>query len=114
MRLDLFENGREHLSTVLRGFKNSIDTSGDANAQKAQDSKETYKKQLEGYEIDKANAEKQMEYWHQKEAEFSVELSKSNIEQAIIYALYFLFLSNILFSLVSFFSLKIFKTFFFS
>lgn len=81
MRLDLFENGREHLSTVLRGFKNSIDTSGDANAQKAQDSKETYKKQLEGYEIDKANAEKQMEYWHQKEAEFNVELSKSNIEQ---------------------------------
>ena len=81
MRLDVFENARDHLSKVLRGFKNSIDTSGDANAQKAQDSKETFKKQLEGYEADKENAEQQMQYWHQKETEYDIELSKSNIEQ---------------------------------
>lgn len=81
MRLDIFENAREHLSKVLRTFKNSIDTSGDANAQKAQDSKETYKKQLQGYEIDKENAEQQMNYWQQKETEYNIELSKSNIEQ---------------------------------
>lgn len=81
MRLDVFENARDHLSKVLRGFKNSIDTSGDANAQRAQDSKETFKKQLEGYEADKENAEQQMQYWRQKETEYDIELSKSNIEQ---------------------------------
>lgn len=81
MRLDIFENAREHLSKVLRTFKNSIDTSGDANAQKAQDSKATYIEQLKGYESDKENADQQMKYWQQKENEYNVELSKSNIEQ---------------------------------
>lgn len=81
MRLDILENAREHLSKVLKTFKNSIDTSGDANAQKAQDSKATYIEQLEGYKTDKENAEQQMEYWQQKETEYKVELSKSNIEQ---------------------------------
>lgn len=81
MRLDILENAREHLSKVLRTFKNSIDTSGDANAQKAQDSKATYIEQLKGYESDKENADKQMKYWQQKENEYNVELSKSNIEQ---------------------------------
>lgn len=81
MRLDIFENAREHLSKVLRTFKNSIDTSGDANAQKAQDSKDTYIEQLKGYESDKENAEQQMNYWQQKETEYNIELSKSNIEQ---------------------------------
>ena len=81
MRLDILENAREHLSKVLRTFKNSIDTSGDANAQKAQDSKATYIEQLKGYESDKENADQQMKYWQQKEKEYNVELSKSNIEQ---------------------------------
>lgn len=81
MRLDILENAREHLSKVLKTFKNSIDTSGDANAQKAQDSKDTYIEQLKGYEIDKDNAQQQMNYWQQKETEYNVELSKSNIEQ---------------------------------
>lgn len=81
MRLDILENAREHLSKVLRTFKNSIDTSGDANAQKAQDSKATYIEQLKGYESDKENADQQMKYWQQKENEYNVELSKSNIEQ---------------------------------
>ncbi len=81
MRLDILENAREHLSKVLRTFKNSIDTSGDANAQKAQDSKATYIEQLKGYESDKENAEQQMKYWQQKETEYNIELSKSNIEQ---------------------------------
>lgn len=80
MRLDILENAREHLSKVLRTFKNSIDTSGDANAQKAQDSKATYIEQLKGYESDKENADQQMKYWQQKENEYNVELSKSNIE----------------------------------
>lgn len=81
MRLDILENAREHLSKVLRTFKNSIDTSGDTNAQKAQDSKATYIEQLKGYESDKENADQQMKYWQQKENEYNVELSKSNIEQ---------------------------------
>lgn len=81
MRLDILENAREHLSKVIKTFKNSIDTSGDANAQKAQDSKATYIEQLKGYESDKENADQQMKYWQQKENEYNVELSKSNIEQ---------------------------------
>lgn len=81
MRLDILENAREHLSKVLKSFKNTIDTSGDANAQKAQDSKATYVEQLKGYESDKENAEQQMKYWQQKETEYNIELSKSNIDQ---------------------------------
>ena len=81
MRLDILENAREHLSKVLKSFKASIDTSGDTNAQKAQDSKATYIEQLKGYESDKENAEQQMKYWQQKETEYNIELSKSNIEQ---------------------------------
>lgn len=81
MRLDILENARIHLSKVIKEFKGNIDPSGDANAQKAMDSKETYLEQLKGYEVERDNAEQQMNYWHQKETEYNVELSKSNVEQ---------------------------------
>ena len=81
MRLDVLENGRDHLKQVLRTFQGMVDTSGDANAQKAHDSLETYKKQRDIYEADKKNAEEQMAYWQNKENEYNAELAKSNIEQ---------------------------------
>ena len=81
MRLDVLENASSHLSKVVKSFENSIDTSGDANAQKAKNSLETYKKKREQLLIEKENAEKQMEYWKSKEAEFNALLAKSNIEQ---------------------------------
>lgn len=43
MRLDVLENARTHLSGVVKSFESKIDTTGDANAQKAKDSLETYK-----------------------------------------------------------------------
>lgn len=81
MRLDVLENASSHLSKVVKSFENSIDTSGDANAQKAKDSFETYKKKKEQLIGEKDNAEKQMEYWKGKETEFNAELAKSNIDQ---------------------------------
>ena len=81
MRLDVLENAREHLAKVLKSFQASIDTSGDANAQKAQDSLETFKLQLVNHEKSRDEAQAQMDYWHQKENEYSAELAKSNIEQ---------------------------------
>lgn len=81
MRLDVLENARDHLGKVLKGFQGSIDTSGDANAQKAKDAIETYKRQLAQYEEDKVNADQQMQYWSDKEKEYSAELAKSDVDQ---------------------------------
>ncbi|SCP97770.1 AAA family ATPase [Anaerobium acetethylicum] len=81
MRLDVLENASTHLSKVVKSFENSIDTSGDANAQKAKDSLGTYMKKREQVVDEKNNAEKQMEYWKSKEAEFNAQLAKSNIDQ---------------------------------
>lgn len=81
MRLDVLENARTHLSAVQKSFEKSIDTSGDATAQKAKDSLETYKKQLEQYEGEAGNAQEQVEYWRQQESEFNAQLAKSNIEE---------------------------------
>lgn len=81
MRLDVFENARDHLSKVIKNFQSSIDTSGDQQAQKAKDAIETYKNQLAAFEEEKENADSQIQYWLQKENEYSNELSKSNIEQ---------------------------------
>ena len=75
------ENARDHLGKVLKSFQGSIDTSGDANAQRAKDAIETYKIQLTQYEQDKANADQQMQYWNDKEKEYNAELAKSDVEQ---------------------------------
>lgn len=81
MRLDVLENARDHLGKVLKSFQGSIDTSGDASAQRAKDAIETYKRQLAQYEQDQANADQQMQYWSEKEKEYSAELAKSDVEQ---------------------------------
>ena len=81
MRLDVLEHAREHLGKVLRSFQAKIDTSGDAKAQGARDSLETFKLQRAGYVVDKENADQQMQYWRKKETEYSAELAKSDIEQ---------------------------------
>ena len=81
MRLDVLENARVHLAKVLKSFQGSIDTSGDANAQRAKDAIETYKIQLAQYEQDRTNADQQMQYWNDKEKEYSAELAKSDVEQ---------------------------------
>lgn len=81
MRLDVLENARDHLGKVLKSFQGSIDTSGDANAQRAKDAIETYRLQLAQYKQDKENADQQMQYWSEKEKEYSAELAKSDVEQ---------------------------------
>lgn len=81
MRLDVLENAREHLSKVLKGFQGKIDTTGDANAQKAKDALETARQKLKNYEEEKDNADQQMQYWAGKERDCNSELAKSNIEQ---------------------------------
>jgi len=80
MCLDVLENAKSHLSSVVKEFESKIDTSGDANAQKAKDSLETFKKKKEHLEGEKTNLDEQMKYWQSKENEYSAELSKSNIE----------------------------------
>lgn len=67
MRLDVLENARDHLKNVLKSFRGMIDTSGDINAQRARDSLETFKNQLQQYEEDRKNADAQMQYWKEKE-----------------------------------------------
>lgn len=81
MRLDVLENARDHLGKVLKSFQGSVDTSGDANAQRAKDAIETYKIQLTQFEQDRTNADQQMQYWNDKEKEYSAELAKSDVEQ---------------------------------
>lgn len=81
MRLDVLENAKTHLSSVLKKFNSNIDTTGDAKAQMAQDSLDTARKKLTGYEAALENADKEMQYWQGKENEYSVELSKSNVDQ---------------------------------
>ena len=81
MRLDVLENACTHLKSVLKEFEKEIDTTGDANAQKAKDALETYKIKKEEREKDQANAEANMAYWQNKEKEYNAELSKSDIEQ---------------------------------
>ena len=58
-----------------------IDTSGNAAAQKARDSLDTYKKKKAVLQENLQNAEKERDYWYGKEKEYSAELSKSNVEQ---------------------------------
>ena len=81
MRLDVLENARDHLKEALKRFSNSIDTSGDAKAQAAHDSKETAKRKMKQYLEVKDNAQAEMEHYQGKENEYNVELSKSNVEQ---------------------------------
>lgn len=81
MRLDVLENAREHVKEALKKFSSNIDTSGDVKAQAAQDSLETAKKKLQQYIDARDNAQVEMDYYQNKENEYNVELSKSNIEQ---------------------------------
>jgi DNA sulfur modification protein DndD len=81
MRLNVLENAYSHLKAVVKGFEDDIDTSGDANAQKAKDSLETYTKRKEGLETELENYSQQVDYWLEKEREYDAKLAKSNIEQ---------------------------------
>lgn len=81
MRLDVLENARSHVASVVKSFESKIDTSGDANAQKAKDSLETFKAKKAELEEEKENLDQQVKYWKTKENEFSAELAKSNIDQ---------------------------------
>lgn len=81
MRLDVLEHSRDHLQAVAKKFNGMIDTSGNAAAQKARDSLETYKKRKAFLEENLRNAEAERDYWHEKEQEYNAELSKSNVEQ---------------------------------
>ena len=81
MRLDVLEHSRDHLQAVAKKFNGMIDTSGNAAAQKARDSLDTYKKKKAVLQENLQNAEKERDYWYGKEKEYSAELSKSNVEQ---------------------------------
>ncbi len=81
MRLDVLENASNHLKSVVKSFEDDIDTTGDANAQRAKDGLETYSKRKEELEKELANYDDQVQYWLNKEKEYNAELSKSNIEQ---------------------------------
>lgn len=83
MRLDILEHSRDHLQAVAKRFNAMIDTSGNAAAQRARDSLETYKKKAI-LQNNLRNAEQERDYWNEKEKEYSAELSKSNVEQVKI------------------------------
>lgn len=81
MRLDVLENARDHLKEALKKFSNNIDTTGDSKAQAAKASLETEKKKLKQYVEARDNAQAEMEHYQQKENEYNVQLSKSNVNQ---------------------------------
>lgn len=81
MRLDVLEHSRDHLQAVAKKFNGMIDTTGNVAAQKARDSLETYKKKKAVLQENLQNAEKERDYWLDKEKEYSAELAKSNVEQ---------------------------------
>ena len=77
----MLEHSKDHLQAVAKKFNGMIDTSGNAAAQKARDSLDTYKKKKAVLQENLQNAEKERDYWYGKEKEYSAELSKSNVEQ---------------------------------
>lgn len=81
MRLDVLENAYTHLKTVVKGFEDDIDTTGDANAQKAKDSLATYTKRRDELAEELKNYDLQVAYWLDKEKECDALLAKSNINQ---------------------------------
>lgn len=81
MRLDVLENAYTHLKTVVKGFEDDIDTSGDANAQRAKDSLDTYTDRKKTLEQELQNYGQQVSYWLDKEKEYDAKLAKSNIDQ---------------------------------
>lgn len=81
MGLDVLEHSKDHLQAVAKKFNGMIDTSGNAVAQKARDSLGTYSKKKDMLKDSLQNAEKERDYWHEKEREYSIELSKSNVEE---------------------------------
>ncbi len=81
MRLDVLENAYTHLRTVVKEFEGDIDTTGDANAQKAKDGLETYTKRKTELEKELKNYDEQVVYWLEEEKRFDAQLAKSNIEQ---------------------------------
>lgn len=81
MRLDVLENAYTHLKTVLKSFEDDIDTTGDANAQRAKDSLETYLRRKVELEKELENYDQQVNYWLGKEKEYDAELAKSNIDK---------------------------------
>lgn len=81
MRLDVLEHAKDHLQAVAKKFNGMIDTSGNASAQTARDSLETYKMRKVTLQDNLQNAENERDYWNEKEHEYSAELSKSNVEQ---------------------------------
>lgn len=81
MRLDILEHSIEHLTAVVKNFQGMIDTSGNAEAEKAKNSLETYRKKKSMLYENLQNTENERDYWHDKEREYSIELSKSNVEQ---------------------------------
>ena len=81
MRVDILENARDHIKEALKKFNGSIDTTGDERAQTAQAKIETAKKKLVQYIDAKENAQKEMDYYQQKENEYNIQLSKSNVDQ---------------------------------
>lgn len=81
MRLDVLENAYTHLKTVVKGFEDEIDTSGDDNAQKAKNSLATYTSRKKALEEELQNYAQQVSYWLDKEKEYDAKLAKSNIDQ---------------------------------
>ncbi len=81
MRLDVLENAYVHLKAVVKGFEDEIDTTGDANAQRAKNSLETYTRRKAELEKELENYSQQVEYWLGKEKEYDAELAKSNIDK---------------------------------
>lgn len=81
MRLDVLENAYTHLKTVVKGFEDEIDTTGDSNAQRAKDSLETYTQRQKALQEELDNYDQQVAYWLEKERTFDAELAKSNIDQ---------------------------------
>lgn len=81
MRLDVLENASNHLKSVVKDFEREIDTTGDANAQRAKDGLETYTLRKSEIKKELVNYDSQVQYWLVKEKEYNAELAKSNIDQ---------------------------------
>lgn len=81
MRLDVLENAYTHLKSVVKGFEDEIDTSGDVNAQKAKDSLATFTQKQTELNKELKNYDEQANYWLEKEKEYDAELAKSNIDK---------------------------------
>jgi DNA sulfur modification protein DndD len=81
MRLDVLENARTHLRSVINQFKKGLDLAGDKNALQAQTNLDSRVKQLQVLDLELINVQNEIDYYQTEKEKYSA-LLKANEDTA--------------------------------